>query len=270
MKTLLKKKWFVPTATIAAIGIIVALVWAFFYVDYASIKTDNVITPPLEGTRFGMTMEEFCAAMDIAEDELTPAEPFDSSRYFELDEISEEGKNFWSRFDNQYYFKYENSVCGAENYYVDGQPQTLRVVFTNEATYNGKTIPPLLCAVYAEFPLQGSEYQLNSFIDAAKEEHSDQLEPRLTHSKAQLLSYLYSSGLNPKEIEALDVPHMSQKDVTIKKGEIFNSIPFAVVPEQFILNKWYTKDASGMPTGYVVYAQAGYIIYYDWFLNELT
>lgn len=276
MEALLKKKWFIPSAVVAMIAAVVLLVWSFFYVDYTSIKTAKVITPPFEGTRFGMTMEEFCEAMDITEDELTPAAPLDISRYFNVEQatldygMTEDEIRVWEKFKNQYYLRYEEPVYGTENYYMDDQPLTLRIVFTNETTYQDKTIPPLLCAVFVEFPLEGSEYLLNTAIDAIKEDCSSQLEKRWVHEKAQLLSYLYSSGMKPEEIEALGVPYMSQEEVSDLTNQILNSIPLSIIPEQFILNKWYTWNESAMPNGYVVYAQAGYIIYYDWFLNELT
>ena len=258
------------------IAAVVLLVWAFFYVDYTSIKTGNVITPPFEGTRFGMTVEEFCEAMDITEAELSPATPFDISRYFNVEQaalehgVTEDAIRVWETFENHYYLLYEKPVYGVENYYVDDRPLTLRIVFTNETTYKGKAIPPLLCAVFVEFPLEGSEYLLNSAIDAIKEDCSSQLERRRVHEKAQLLSNLYSSGMKPEEIEALDVPHMAQEEVSALHHQIYKSIPLSIIPDQFILNKWYTWNGSAIPNGYVVYAQAGYIIYYDWFLHELT
>ena len=275
MAALLKKKWFLPSAALPMIAAMALLVCSFFYLVHSSIKSLNVITPPFEGTRFGMTVEEFCEAMGIAEDELTSAAPFDTARYINIEQtmqeygMTEDEIRVWEKFENQYYLRYDKPVYGAEDYSVDGRPLTLRIVFTNETTYKGKTVPPLLCAVFFECPLS-ADTQISAGINAAKEGRSYQLETRRINEKAQLLSYLYSSGMSPEEIEALDVPHMPAEEVTERRSQIYRSIPISIIPEQFVLNKWFTWGENGMPNGCAVYAQAGYIIYYDWFLNELT
>ena len=43
MGTLLKKKWFIPAAVVAAVAIIGVLVWSFHEETYASMKDDYLV-----------------------------------------------------------------------------------------------------------------------------------------------------------------------------------------------------------------------------------
>ena len=52
-----KRTIILPIAIVAAIASLCLLAWSFFHTEYTSIKTDMVVTPPFEGTYFGMTIE---------------------------------------------------------------------------------------------------------------------------------------------------------------------------------------------------------------------
>ncbi len=306
MKTFTKKRTIIlPIAILTTIASLSLLAWSFFHTEYTSIKTDMVVTPPFEGTYFGMTIEEFCDAMEITEDDLTPATPFDSAKYYDLEEWAyqyartEDELRYYDQFENQYYFKYEKPIYTVEDYFIDDQPQSVRLIFTNETTYRDKTIPPLLCAVYMEYSMYSeneNELAANEHlawngihidryglpIDEWTDEMTQnlrhgnykayELDFRTEHKKAKLLSYLYASGMSPEEIEALNVPKMSDEEVSqlIQKTQL--PIPIAVVPWQFDINTGSNigqisdlRDWNGF-----AFSKAGYIIYYDWFLNELT
>ena len=294
METLLKKRWFKPAAVGVAVLIVAVLAYVFFFAEnYASIKDKDVVNPPFEGVYWGMTKAEFCKAMGIEENRLTPAAPFKTDDWCwnlknieKTYSVSADELPLYDGYENQYYLAMTKPIFGEDNYFVDDQPMSIRVVFTNETTYNGKTIPPLLCAVLFKVPKEsewsvGNEaslYYTNEAMEANEffGGREKSVNPKTIHKQAQLLSYMYACGMSAEEIAAEDVLHMSEEEQLTMLQKIIGVRTFVMLrgtsPSISIQEK---IDVNGTHPGWdtesiYVTIDAGYMAYYEYFLHELT
>lgn len=290
--TFLKKRTVqIAGGIVLLIALVIALVYAFFFGEtYASLKDKDMMTPPFSDTWFGMTKTEFCQALQIEESDLKPAEPFDSADYWDLEEyaqeynVSEKELRFYDRYTNQYYLSYTQPIYGRSDYYTDDQPGVVRVIFTDETTWQGKTVPPMLCAVFAKFPYEAEKSQVlyegiwkdrygESFENGSEETPKGKrvtLNPTTTHKKAELLSILYTSGMSPQEIEAMDVPHMKDEEIDRWYKEVNPGKYTAILPAELRVGDYLIVDHIDTPVEQYIIADAGYLVYYDYFLDALT
>ena len=277
MEKLVKKSWFTPVAIDVAIILIALLIWAFYQETYSSLKDDNIFKPPLEGTYFGMTIEEFCDVMDIEESDLEEAEPFDTAKYFNLESIAEDygttedELRFYEKYENQYYFYYGKNIFGSENYTIDGRPLTVRLIFTNETSYKGKTIPPMLCAVFADLDRKTEDIDsLRATSSKACVGKNRAPHYKTDHAQAVLLSYLYCLGKSEREIEELDIFNMTATELDNMISKLYLTAPMPILNGHIRVNvaSSINNNLSGWKD-YII-ADAPYLAYYEWFLNELT
>ena len=277
MEKLVKKSWFTPVAIDVAIVCIILLIWAFYQETYSSLKDDNIFKPPLEGTYFGMTIEEFCDVMDIEESDLEEAEPFDTAKYFNLESIAEDygttedELRFYEKYENQYYFYYGKNIFGSENYTIDGRPLTVRLIFTNETSYKGKTIPPMLCAVFADLDRKTEDIDsLRATSSKAYVGKNRAPHYKTDHAQAVLLSYLYCLGKSEREIEELDIFNMTATEIDNMRSKLYLTAPMPILNGHIRVNvaSSINNNLSGWKD-YII-ADAPYLAYYDWFINELT
>jgi len=262
----------------AAIILIALLIWAFYQETYSSMKDDNICKPPFKGTYFGMTIEEFCDVMDIEESDLEEAEPFDTAKYFDLESAAEDygttenEMRFYEKYENQFYFYYGKPIFGSENYTIDGRPLTVRLIFTNETSYKGKTIPPMLCGVFADLdrkiediPNLREVLRTEALAGKSRRPHY-----KTDHAQAVLLSYLYCLGKSEREIEELDIFNMTTTEINDMVSYLYLTAPMPILNGDIRVS--VVSSINNNMTGWADYivADAPYLAYYDWFLNELT
>ena len=159
------------------------------------------------------------------------------------------------------------------------------MIFTNETTYKDKSIPPLLCAILLENPydrnnpmaLAGAVDRyiygvslINYTGELPEGAKRFSLKEELIFEKAKLLSYLYTSGMSTEEIEALEVLKMSDTEIGEMQSRIHKSIYQAIIHHNIRVNANTIYDHVGTAINDYVIMDAGYLAYYDWFLNELT
>ena len=160
------------------------------------------------------------------------------------------------------------------------------MVFTDETTWNGKTVPPLLCFIVFQVPYEQLYETCNAVSLYYRDEelapgtfgigHYGFLNLKTVHFAARTLSYMYSSGMPAEEIDAYNVHRMSHEemaDIDIQVYEAARDTSPGVHVREKLDEKW--SDYGGwyketdLENAYV-YMEAGYLAYYEWFLNELT
>lgn len=291
MAFLKKRSVQVAGGIVLVLVLVAVLAYAFFFGEtYASLKDKDMMTPPFPGTWFGMTKAEFCNTLQIEESDLQPAEPFDSADYWDLEEfaqeygVSQDELRIYDHYTNQYYMAYTQPIYGRSDYSMDGQSGFVRVIFTDETTWQGETVPPMLCAVFAQFPYILEENQvlyegiwLDRYGEAFENGKEDIPEGKRTslnsttvHRQAQLLSMMYTSGMSPQEIEALDVPHMSEDEINDWFTKIYAGHYEAILPNELRVKDDIVKDHIGTSVGQYIVADVGYMAYYDYFVDALT
>ncbi len=288
MRKLLKNRIVqVVGVIVLAIPIILSLTWTYEQETYASIK-DCGANPPFEGVYWGMTIPEFCEAMGVEESDLVKGEPIPYDEWNgigSLKRMEEElGKTaeeipLYEHYENQFDLQLTEEIFGTTDYHLGDKKQTIRVVFTDEIAYNGKTIPPLLCFILCEVPHEqyrdvanaqslyyfGEELESN----AANATKHGYLNNATTHWMAYKYSRMLSSGVSMEKIQAYDMKNMNRTQIL--------SIPCPDYPllsgttisiEEKVDDLGWTRQFDE-ETVYIV-MKAGSLAYYEWFLNELT
>ncbi len=274
---------------ILAIAMISLLAWSFQKDTYASMK-DCEANPPFEGVYWGMTIPEFCEAMGIKESDLVKVEPWtyddwkgigSLKRQEEYYGISAEEMPLYEHYENHFDLQLTEEILGTTDYYLGDKEQTIRVVFTDETTWNGKTVPPLLCFILFQAPFEQSWKICNtiSVLYAGEEAREEQAGIAISHDvnlrivnwTAYTLSHMYSCGMSPEEIAAYDIKQMDRD----KYYEINCPVYEAVRPRQPGVAIAFKSDKKdwGMvfdSENAYIYMHVGYLPYYEWFLNELT
>ncbi|MBR4887693.1 MAG: hypothetical protein IKU17_00955 [Clostridia bacterium] len=294
MQKLLKnRKIQILGAAVLAVVAICTLVWAYqqdkpAYL-YTSIKDDKA-NPPFEGVYWGMTIPEFCEAMGVEESDLVKAEPFTYLDYMgyeffvkdaeETYGVSIEDMPTYEHYENHFDVPLNRELLGTDQYYMEDKPQTIRVTFTDETTWNGKTIPPLLCLVVFQAPgevrqdLYNEFYQFYEGEDAPSDRGGLGFHGGLTdgnvHASAYQLSLMYSKGLSPEEIASYNITaRMNKEDIDNLKIKLPDYE--AVRPIDPAISSNETVNETTWEVEYVTfYLEAGCHAYYEWFLNELT
>lgn len=290
MQNLLKnRKIQIVGGTVLAAAMITLLVWAFFQDTYASMK-DCEANPPFKGVYWGMTIPEFCKAMGIEESDLVPAEPWTYDDWKGIGSLQRQEKTYstsaedfplYEYYENHFDLQLTDEILGTTDYYLGDKEQTIRVVFTDETTWNGKPVPPLLCFILFQAPYEQSWELTNTLSVRYKGEETEEeqmgitishdVNMRIVNWTAYALSHMFSCGMGPEEIETYDLSQMNRE----KLYEIDCPVYEAVRPEQPSLSiapKSDKRDWGMMfdEKNIYVYMQAGYLAYYEWFLNELT
>lgn len=288
MTDLLKKKWFIPAVVVAGIATISVLVWAFFQDTYMSIKEMRA-NPPFEGVYWGMTIPEFCEAMDIEESDLIPTEPLTYDdihgrgrlELFEREyDVSAEDMPLYEYYENHFDIQLSRELLGAENYYLGDKPQTIHVVFTDETTWNGKNIPPLLCYIIFQAPAElewAISNELSLYYDGKE------LDPGIAgigigggllgptvHYPAYILSQMYSCGMSVEEIAAYPITASTSRDEILELN-IECPVYTSVRPNNPCIEIHRKVEAMTMDLENItIVMDGGYTAYYEWFLTVLT
>ena len=293
-KLLNNRKIKIIGAAVLAVAAICILVWAFQRDNptfmYESIKECDA-NPPFEDVYWGMTVPEFCEAMGVEESDLVLAEPITydelhgggvfALEYWASDYgVSAEDMPLYEHYENHFDVPLNRELLGSEDYYVNGKPQTIRAVFTDETTWDGKTVPPLLCQLIFQAPPEAEYHFYDEFYlfyhgekapsgIAALGIHGSLIAGNVK-APAMMLSKLYSSGMSPEEIAAYNItPRMDSED--IDELDIYYPLYSEVRPSDPQILSHATQDESTFEvTEVVFYMEAGYLAYYEWFLNEMT
>ena len=288
MTTLLKKKWFIPAAMVGVVAVIGVLVWAFHQDTYMSIKEMRA-NPPFEGVHWGMTIPEFCEAMDIEESDLVPTEPLTYDDIHGLGQLKRqedyygtpaEDMPLYEYYENHFDVQLNRALLGTENYYLGDKPQTIHVVFTDETTWNGKTIPPLLCYITFQAP---SELEWAISNEFSLYYHGKELDPGVAgigigggligptvHYPAYTLSEMYSCGMSVEEIAVYPITARTSRDEILELN-IECPVYEAVHPRAPGIGIYRKTDAVTMDLENItIVMDGGYTAYYEWFLKELT
>ncbi|MBR4887911.1 MAG: hypothetical protein IKU17_02075 [Clostridia bacterium] len=293
MQKLLKnRKIQILSAAVLAVVAICTLVWAYqqdkpAYL-YTSIKEVRA-TPPFENIYWGMTIPEFCEAMDVEESDLVKAEPFTYLDYMgshflkfaeEFHGASAEDMPMYEHYENHFDVPLNRELLGTDQYFMEDKQQTIRVTFTDETTWNGKTIPPLLCLIVFQAPGEAKPHLYNEFYQFYVGEDAPSnigglgfgggLMDGNTHAPALQLSKMYSKGLSPEEIASYNITaRMNKEDIDNLK--IVLPDYEAVRPIAPSISSNETMNETTWEVEYVTfYLEAGCHAYYEWFLNELT
>ena len=280
METLLKKRWFKPAVAVVAVVVVAVLVYAFFFGQtYDSIK-DCGANPPFEGVYWGMTKAEFCKAMNIEESDLVEAAPLQREDwYLDVDELEKHGGKtaeelpLYEWETNNYYLALNEPIFGCSDYYIEDKPLTVRVIFTEETTYKGKTVPPLLRAILFQFPYDeletvGNEANLYYYDEELKSSTDfggiyGYLNPQTKHDKAYWLSVVYSQGeVVETEEQWKNMPKGFDGYVAVRSLEPEIDFKQRVIHLGSI-SEWDRESI-------YVKMDAGHMAYYEYFLHELT
>ncbi|MBR4889353.1 MAG: hypothetical protein IKU17_09435 [Clostridia bacterium] len=290
MQNLIKDKRIrvIGVAVIAVLGALL-LLWAYQQETYASIKNCGA-NPPFEGVYWGMTIPEFCKAMGIEEADLVPAEALTYEEREGIGQlerlegdygVSAEDLPMYEYYENHFDVQLTDEIFGIGDYYLGDKPLTIRVVFTDETTWNGRYVPSLLCFVYFQVPynLQWevsngvSKYYYNEELpsDASGLGVQGALGGQNINWTAYKLSHMYSCGMDQENIDSYDVQHMSREELADINCPVYESVrsrnPYIKVSQKVDDLGWtMTFDTENV----TVTMQAGYLAYYEWFLNELT
>lgn len=272
-----------------AVSIIISLTWAYEQETYASIK-DCGANPPFENVYWGMTIPEFCEAMGIEESDLILAEPIPYDEWNGIGKLAKMEEEYkvtadelplYEHYENQFDLQLTEEIFGTTDYHLGDKAQTIRVVFTDETTYMGKTIPPLLCFILCEIPcdqMWSTSNELSLYYsgeelsaDAFSSSKRGFLNPNTVCTVAHKFSTLLSCGTSMEKIESHDVKNMTKNEIRDIWGPMYEIVR-PISPLIKVANKvddlGWTLEIND-ETAYIV-MQAGCLAYYEWFLEELT